>query len=159
MKFNGGYFMKLHEDKTIFSRSNCLPDHNQKIFRGKNPECLFLLTFEKLFHGIVWNSHLQRSNFRCILPLIFSITQLLPRVDLWYLWVDRSFFLAATTALVLIRSQTRVSRSHPRITEFLLPCLRPQLCLVGSTTLQWHSAIFCMEKCPPPNHQTQSFGN
>lgn len=147
MEFNGGYFMKLHEDKTIFSRSNCLPDHYQKIFKWRNPDYLILSTFEKLFHGIVENSHLQRWMFSYILPLIFSITQVLPRVDLWYLWADTSF-LTSTTLLVLIRSQ-RVSRSHPRTTEFLLPCLRPQPHLVGSTTLQWHSGIFSMEKCPP----------
>lgn len=41
--------MKLHEDKTIFSKSNCLPDHYQKVCKGKNTEYLILLTFEKPF--------------------------------------------------------------------------------------------------------------
>lgn len=42
MKFNGDYFMKLHEDT----------DHHQIFFKGKNPEYLILSKFEKLFHGI-----------------------------------------------------------------------------------------------------------
>ena len=51
-----------------------------------------------------------------------------------YLWADISFFMA-TTVLNLIGIQTGVSRSYPRTTEFLLPCLRPWLCPIGSTTL------------------------
>lgn len=146
--------MKLHEDKTIFPRSNCLSDNFQKFFKGRNPEYLILLTFEKLFHGIVQNSHLQRSNFSCILPLIFSTAQLLPRVDLWYLWADTSFFHGKYCI-----SLTQKSDRSLQITEFLLPCPRRWPCLFDSTTLQWHSAIFSIEKCPPPNHQTQGFGN
>lgn len=51
-----------------------------------------------------------------------------------YLWADLGFFMA-TTALNLTGSQIGVSRSYPRTSEFLLPCLRPWLCPIGSTTL------------------------
>lgn len=37
------------EGATIFSKSNCLPNHYQKVCEGKNTEYLILLTFEEPF--------------------------------------------------------------------------------------------------------------
>lgn len=152
-EFNGGYFRKLHEDKTIFSRSSCLPVHCQNFFKGRNPEYLILLTLEKLLHGVVKSSHLQRSNFSCILPLIFSITQLLTRVDLLHLWADTSFF-HGNYSVSLNQKSKSLQMSLKSFCHLVLDHSP-----VFLAALQWHSAVFSMEKCPPLNHQTQGFGN
>lgn len=68
---------------------------------------------------------------------------------MWYLWADIGFF-TATTALILIRSQTRVSSPYPSTTEFLLPCLRPWPSPIGSTKLP--VALSKFQWCPPPHH-------